>query len=166
MHPENWNPAWTVETILTGFLSFMTSDEYGSGSLYHGISPDSEERSRLAKESKRWNSLECPSFAEDFPDLQRANIQNETFTEDEMEKCLENLEQGINEPDTDTSQTEVSGQEVLLDTSYESFVNEDWEKFGSMEEDVDYYDDGEDDIEMEDEEYDTSDTEMDVERKD
>ena len=26
-HPESWNPAWSVSTILKGVLSFMLSDE-------------------------------------------------------------------------------------------------------------------------------------------
>lgn len=25
-HPESWNPAWSVDTILTGLLSFFLSD--------------------------------------------------------------------------------------------------------------------------------------------
>ncbi|CCH42380.1 Ubiquitin-conjugating enzyme E2 [Wickerhamomyces ciferrii] len=30
-HPETWNPAWSVGTILTGLTSFMTSQEVASG---------------------------------------------------------------------------------------------------------------------------------------
>lgn len=26
-HPDTWNPAWSVSTILTGLLSFMVSEE-------------------------------------------------------------------------------------------------------------------------------------------
>jgi ubiquitin-conjugating enzyme E2 J2 len=32
-HPESWNPVWKVETILTGLISFMTSDEHSTGCI-------------------------------------------------------------------------------------------------------------------------------------
>lgn len=28
-HPDTWNPAWSVATILTGLLSFMVREERG-----------------------------------------------------------------------------------------------------------------------------------------
>lgn len=164
MHPEEWNPAWTVESILTGFLSFMTSNEVGAGTIYQAQSP--EERSLLAKASKRWNSLEYPKFLEEFPELHAANLVSETFTKGEMKKCKAKMEKTKKASKSDTSNTAVSGQEVLQDTSYESFMSEDWEKYGTMEDDFDYYDDEEDDNEMKEEEYETSDTEMDTEEKD
>ena len=30
-HPDTWNPAWSVATILTGLLSFMVSVGCGGG---------------------------------------------------------------------------------------------------------------------------------------
>lgn len=159
MHPEEWNPAWTVETILTGFLSFMTGEERGSGCL-QGVT--NEVRVKLAKESKRWNSLECQFFRENFSELHRLNVLNETFTEEEKEKLkkfdkdIKEEGEGCNKNDGDAGETK------LLDTSYESHTKEDWEKFGSMEEeDFDYYDGEEEEEEIEGEGYDTSDTEMD-----
>ena len=32
-HPEDWNPAWSAFTILTGLLSFMVEDERTAGSV-------------------------------------------------------------------------------------------------------------------------------------
>lgn len=32
-HRETWNPAWSVGTILTGLLSFMTGEEITTGRL-------------------------------------------------------------------------------------------------------------------------------------
>ena len=49
-HPESWNPAWSVETILVGLLSFFISDEKGYGSVRN-----SEEQRKLLAE-KSWES--------------------------------------------------------------------------------------------------------------
>jgi ubiquitin-conjugating enzyme E2 J2 len=32
-HPDTWNPAWSVSTILTGLLSFMVETQPTSGSI-------------------------------------------------------------------------------------------------------------------------------------
>lgn len=37
-HPGSWNPAWSVQTILTGLLSFMVSDEMTTGASSPPIS--------------------------------------------------------------------------------------------------------------------------------
>lgn len=34
-HPESWNPAWNIGTILLGLVSFMTSEEQAVGTLGH-----------------------------------------------------------------------------------------------------------------------------------
>ncbi|KAG5366334.1 Ubiquitin-conjugating enzyme E2 6 [Yarrowia sp. B02] len=60
-HPDTWNPAWTVSTILTGLLSFMTSDEHTAGSM---TSTDATKRT-YASESRRWN-LNEKSFLTHF----------------------------------------------------------------------------------------------------
>ena len=39
-HPDTWNPAWSVATILTGLLSFMVRE--GLGSYVLGLEPDSQ----------------------------------------------------------------------------------------------------------------------------
>eukprot|EP00929_Paragymnodinium_shiwhaense_P022104 TRINITY_DN1421_c1_g2_i1.p1 TRINITY_DN1421_c1_g2~~TRINITY_DN1421_c1_g2_i1.p1 ORF type:complete len:686 (+),score=124.21 TRINITY_DN1421_c1_g2_i1:59-2059(+) len=53
-HPEEWNPAWSVETMLVGLLSVFTSDtERGVGTLLE--SP--ERRRQLAEASQQFNAL-------------------------------------------------------------------------------------------------------------
>ncbi|KAK6497417.1 Ubiquitin-conjugating enzyme E2 6 [Arthrobotrys musiformis] len=51
-HPKSFNPAWEVSTILTGLLSFMTSEEMTTGS----ISATLAQRKQLAAMSRWWNS--------------------------------------------------------------------------------------------------------------
>jgi len=68
-HPDTWNPAWSVATILTGLLSFMTGDESTTGSI--NTSPNVKRR--LAKDSKAWNIKENQRFIKQFPDLVKEN---------------------------------------------------------------------------------------------
>jgi hypothetical protein len=160
MHPEEWNPAWTVETILTGFLSFMTSDsEHGAGCICPG---DPADRLKKAKESKKWNSLECSAFRREFFEVHSDNLESEEFSDAEWKRLIayEKEQQRLEAlEDAAVEDKNSVDKGKLLDASYESFINEDWEKFGSMDEDFDYYD-GE-----EEEDYDTSETEMDCEKE-
>ncbi len=173
MHPEAWNPSWTVESILTAFLSYMTGDEFGAGTLHpvnHAAGRDN--RPKYAKESKRWNSLVCGRFATDFPELHAANLKSEEFTEEELQQMhataeARNLSDKLEtENGDDTAKTAVSSQEALLDTSYESFVNEDWEKYGSMDPEDGDDEDGEYDNDNDNEmDHEPSDTQMQSEEK-
>jgi len=63
-HPDTWNPAWSVSTILTGLLSFMleTSPTYGS------IESTEFEKKRLARCSWDFN-LKTKMFCDLFPDI-------------------------------------------------------------------------------------------------
>ncbi|KAF4122744.1 ubiquitin-conjugating enzyme E2 J2 [Geosmithia morbida] len=58
-HPKSFNPAWEVSTILTGLLSFMTSEEMTTGS----ISCSSVERQYLSSRTRWWNSTGGGSHA-------------------------------------------------------------------------------------------------------
>lgn len=51
-HPKSFNPAWEVSTILTGLLSFMTSEEMTTGS----VRASEHERKLFARRTKWWNS--------------------------------------------------------------------------------------------------------------
>lgn len=51
-HPKSYNPAWEVSTILTGLLSFMTSEEMTTGS----VRASDAERKLFAKRTRWWNS--------------------------------------------------------------------------------------------------------------
>ncbi|KAK9256299.1 ubiquitin-conjugating enzyme/RWD-like protein [Lipomyces tetrasporus] len=62
-HPKTWNPAWSVSTILTGLLSFMTSDELTTGALRS----TNDEKAKLAELSREWNVRQNRKFVEEFP---------------------------------------------------------------------------------------------------
>ncbi|KAG7664716.1 UBC6 [[Candida] subhashii] len=68
-HPDTWNPAWSVATILTGLLSFMTGDETTTGS----INTSENVKKRLAKDSKNWNNNENQRFIKQFPEIVMKN---------------------------------------------------------------------------------------------
>ncbi|KOB72741.1 putative Ubiquitin-conjugating enzyme E2 J2 [Operophtera brumata] len=62
-HPESWNPAWTISTILTGLLSFMLENIPTEGST------DSSNvvKRRMATESLEFN-IKDKIFCELFPE--------------------------------------------------------------------------------------------------
>ncbi|ODQ77725.1 hypothetical protein BABINDRAFT_41045 [Babjeviella inositovora NRRL Y-12698] len=68
-HPDQWNPAWSVATILTGMLSFMTGNESTTGS----IATSDAHKKQLAVESKVWNVAENSRFVKHFPEVVEAN---------------------------------------------------------------------------------------------
>jgi len=63
-HPDTWNPAWSVASILTGLVSFMTEKTPTLGSLE---TSDYTKR-QLALQSLEFN-LQNKIFLELFPDL-------------------------------------------------------------------------------------------------
>lgn len=70
-HPDTWNPAWSVSTILTGLLSFMIEKTRTLGSI---DSTDYDKR-QLAYQSLQFN-LQNKQFCELFPETVES-IQNE-----------------------------------------------------------------------------------------
>ncbi|RWS05793.1 ubiquitin-conjugating enzyme E2 J2-like protein [Dinothrombium tinctorium] len=63
-HPDTWNPAWSVSTILTGLLSFMVEKNPTMGS----IETSDYEKRVLALRSWSFN-LKNKTFCELFPDI-------------------------------------------------------------------------------------------------
>ncbi|OWA52974.1 Ubiquitin-conjugating enzyme E2 J2 [Hypsibius exemplaris] len=61
-HPESWNPAWNVGTILCGLVSFMTGNQSTVGS----IKTTDVEKKVLARASVAWN-LGNQTFRSLFP---------------------------------------------------------------------------------------------------
>ncbi|GMM35624.1 E2 ubiquitin-conjugating protein [Saccharomycopsis crataegensis] len=85
-HPDTWNPAWSVATILTGLLSFMTSEEPTTGSIRTSV----EMKKKLAKVSKKWNNA-SRSFIKNFPELIAENersIKQEALIEQKKSSIL------------------------------------------------------------------------------
>lgn len=62
-HPDTWNPAWSVSTILTGLLSFMVETSPTLGS----IDTSDYQKRQLALRSGPFN-LKDKTFCELFPD--------------------------------------------------------------------------------------------------
>ncbi|KAJ1728304.1 Ubiquitin-conjugating enzyme E2 6 [Coemansia biformis] len=63
-HPQSWNPAWSVATIITGMLSMMTSDERTTG----GIETTDETKKQYAAQSRSFNKTSV-MFRNAFGDL-------------------------------------------------------------------------------------------------
>ncbi|EEB19486.1 ubiquitin-conjugating enzyme E2, putative [Pediculus humanus corporis] len=82
-HPDTWNPAWTVSTILTGLLSFMIEDTKTLGS----IKSTAFEKKQLAYQSLKFN-IENKIFQELFPDICKVTIENRKAVQ-EMEERRE-----------------------------------------------------------------------------
>ncbi|KAI5948960.1 UBC6 [Candida theae] len=80
-HPDTWNPAWSVATILTGLLSFMTGEESTTGS----ITTSENVRRKLARDSKKWNVKENPRFVKQFPNVVQQNKEDIARAEAEAE---------------------------------------------------------------------------------
>ena len=62
-HPANWNPLWSMESILTGLLSFMLEDKETFGS----ITTSTDTKRRMAGETFACN-LKDKTFCELFPE--------------------------------------------------------------------------------------------------
>jgi len=63
-HPDTWNPAWSVSTILTGLLSFMVETAPTLGS----IETTDYQKRQLAGKSGPFN-IKDPTFCELFPEI-------------------------------------------------------------------------------------------------
>lgn len=100
-HPDTWNPAWSVSTILTGLLSFMVSSFnitdsfrlmlYQTFSSFHfyfikvestptlgSLETSDIEKQQLAHRSLEFN-INDSVFCELFPDLATVSIFNLEF---------------------------------------------------------------------------------------
>lgn len=69
-HPDTWNPSWSVSTILTGLLSFMTSEENTTGAIV----TTQEHKRKMARASKEYNALRNARFKAVFPELVKENL--------------------------------------------------------------------------------------------
>nr|QBH73219.1 ubiquitin-conjugating enzyme E2 j2 [Brunneria borealis] len=88
-HPDTWNPAWSVSTILTGLLSFMIEKSPTLGS----IESSEYEKRQLAAQSLEFN-LRDRVFCELFPDLV-TSIKTELERREEAERAARNSPQTV-----------------------------------------------------------------------
>nr|QBH73233.1 ubiquitin-conjugating enzyme E2 j2 [Xibalbanus tulumensis] len=105
-HPDMWNPAWSVSTILTGLLSFMMEKSPTLGS----IETSDYEKRHLAYNSLDFN-MKDKVFVELFPDIVQT-IQAELARRAEKEKAskLESLQHST-DAQTSLQQQLVNNQE-------------------------------------------------------
>lgn len=74
-HPEDWNPMWSVSSILTGLLSFMMDTSPTTGSVTTTL----VEKQRLAKSSLAFNCKNAtfrkmfPEYVEKYEQMQLAS---------------------------------------------------------------------------------------------
>lgn len=93
-HPQSWNPSWMVSTIITGLISFMTSEEMTTG----GLNAPACERRRLASVSREWNTYSNPRFKEEFPEIYAKNLEFLTLKKEEaanaaaLKKCVNSVQ--------------------------------------------------------------------------
>jgi len=67
-HPDSWNPAWGVSSILTGLLSFMVSEEVATGAM----TESSYARAEYARKSHSYN-VSNSQFKTIFPEYSNPN---------------------------------------------------------------------------------------------
>lgn len=68
-HPKSFNPAWEVSTILTGLLSFMTSEEMTTGS----VRATDAERKLFSARTRWWNSTGGGTHGQSHQSLSSSN---------------------------------------------------------------------------------------------
>eukprot|EP00049_Salpingoeca_infusionum_P009212 m.152824 g.152824 ORF g.152824 m.152824 type:complete len:230 (+) comp14272_c2_seq4:100-789(+) len=66
-HPDTWNPAWSVESIIKGLLSFMLDNVPTAGS----ITTTDKEKVKFARQSLAFNLVDA-QFRELFPERTEA----------------------------------------------------------------------------------------------
>lgn len=97
-HKESWNPAWNVGTILTGLLSFMTSEEMSSGV----IKCTERVRKQYAERSVKWN-LKNEVFRTVYPDMMQKIEEDIEDSPDNYQSVIVKLPKNENEAGTQFS---------------------------------------------------------------
>ena len=109
-HPEEWNPAWSASTILTGLLSFMVENERTAGSIVRTPA----QRRKFARQSLQWNALNNAAFRQHFPELVELAEQRK------QERELRRQQGGADAVDDDADDVEVeSGRKKKLGLEYQ-----------------------------------------------
>lgn len=80
-HPESWQPAWSLATVLKGLLSFMCEESPTAGAV--NPTPSAEERRRLAKNAFQWNQGQA-DFLKAFPEADKLVAEAEARKQQEQ----------------------------------------------------------------------------------
>ena len=64
-HQESWNPAWSSQAIVTGFISFMSASEHTSG----GVRTTDEEKRSDWRRSRWRGTRRSQALVKKFPEL-------------------------------------------------------------------------------------------------
>ncbi|VDO49751.1 unnamed protein product [Schistosoma margrebowiei] len=103
-HPDTWNPAWSVSSILTGLLSFMLENTCTMGSVVTSTCT----KKQLAKTSGDFN-LKSEIFCELFPGIVKEIRENLT-AEELRSKLLNSSNQRQSQSDASTNNSSVNGE--------------------------------------------------------
>lgn len=107
-HPDEWNPAWSVSSILTGLLSFMLEDSAALGTMV----TLRKEKLQLAYDSLEFN-LKDNNFTTLFPDLTKEIKQRLKERESKAAKIqaanAANSDDGTNENTTQSESRSAPG---------------------------------------------------------
>ncbi|KAH8556024.1 non-canonical ubiquitin conjugating enzyme 1 [Umbelopsis sp. PMI_123] len=75
-HPEYWQPAWGVRTVMLGIMGFFPTKAEGA---IGGIDYQPDERKKLARSSRVWTCTACQSSnLELLPDIPKANVHTQS----------------------------------------------------------------------------------------
>eukprot|EP00128_Syssomonas_multiformis_P010894 Colp12_sorted_trinity150504_noHs@8017 len=111
-HPDQWNPSWSVASILTGLLSFMLENTPTTGSVETTV----EVKRDFARKSHTAN-LVNPIFRELFPELCNSIMEEKKVrvTDDNRLEYLEAIPEPIVEvlPPKDEEETHLTGRDIL-----------------------------------------------------
>jgi len=111
-HPDTWNPAWCVSTILTGLLSFMLESQPTLGSLE--TSPQTKRQ--FALQSLEFN-IKDKVFQELFPDL--VTKLQELIDQRESEiKSVAASQSPVSNSNSNSSSDFRNGRELINDGSW------------------------------------------------
>ncbi|CAH8508675.1 unnamed protein product [Schistosoma guineensis] len=103
-HPDTWNPAWSVSSILTGLLSFMLENTCTMGSVVTSTCT----KKQLAKTSGDFN-LKSEIFCELFPGIVKEIRENLT-AEELRSKVLNSSNQRQSQSDVSTNNSGINGE--------------------------------------------------------
>jgi ubiquitin-conjugating enzyme E2 J2 len=89
-HPDTWNPAWSISTILTGLLSFMLETTPTLGSC----ESTTAEKKRYAENSLEFN-LKNEIFCELFPEIIEEINEKLRKIKEAKENAINNKQNGL-----------------------------------------------------------------------